>query len=129
MALCYVASNVLSISSCGVIDPFVVCVWVIQVFRQSSMYSCLSSITIVLPLSVLFIIISLLFCMLHSAVRSSGVRLSHGCLYLRCFKVSLVRAVYLLRLVSDGSSTCVGYSVIVMMSLKVVQSNKVIIWY
>ena len=74
-------------------------------------------------------VISLLFCMLHSAVRSSGVRLSHGYLYLRCFKVSLVRVMYLLRLVSDSSSTCVGYSVIVMMSLKVVQSNKVIIWY
>ena len=31
--------------------------------------------------------------------------------------------------VSDALSTCVGYSIIVMMSLKVVQSNKVIIWY
>ena len=70
-------------------------------FRQSSMYSCLSSITIVLPLSVFFIMMSLLFCRLRSAVHSSGVRLSRGCLYLRCFRVSLVRAMYSLRFVFD----------------------------
>ena len=70
-------------------------------FRQSSMYSCLPSITIVVPLSDFFIIMSLFFCGLCSAVRSSGVRLSCGCLYRRCFRVSLVHAMYSLRFVFD----------------------------
>lgn len=49
-------------------------------FMQSCIYSTLSSITIVLPLSVFLIIMSLFFCRLLSAVRSSGVKLSLGCL-------------------------------------------------
>ena len=46
-------------------------------------------------------IISLLFCRLRNAVHSSGVKFSRGYLYLRCFKVSLVYAMYLLKFVFD----------------------------
>ena len=49
-------------------------------FMQSSMYSVLSSITIVLPLSVFLMIMSLFFARSRSAWRSCGVRLSLGCL-------------------------------------------------
>lgn len=83
----------------------------LKCFRQSSMYSSLSSITMVFPLSVFLIMMSLLFCKLRSAVRSSGVKLSCGCLYFKCFSVSLVRAMYSLRFVLDACGKFVVRSV------------------
>ena len=80
-------------------------------FKQSSMYSSLSSITIVLPLSVFLITICLLFCRLRNAVRSSGVKLSRGCLYLKCINVCLVCAMYSLSLSLDACGKLVVRSV------------------
>ena len=40
-------------------------------------------------------------CRLRNSVHSSGVKFSCGYLYLRCFKVSLVCAIYLLKFVFD----------------------------
>lgn len=61
---------------------------------QSCMYSSLSSITIVLPLSVFLTTMSLFLDRSWSAVRSSGVKLSLGCRYLRCFSACLVWVMY-----------------------------------
>lgn len=69
--------------------------------RQSCMYSFLSSITMVLPLSVFLITMSLLFARCFSAVRSCGVRLSLGCLYFIWVRVCFVSVMYLLSVSLD----------------------------